>query len=192
MIRQALLDKVPLCGSLRGCPTFAAGQQRLFAHHRSGGDGTPHSVTILQADRARRTHLGAGAAADAQRRGSQEVEVWAPAAVSAMRRASPLSQVSMEVAAILPERIASSAVRGPCCPSPPAKTLGTLVILVFGSATMKPRAFSTPLRSRLAGPFRHGGQDRLHREGVVSPRWQVEIEPVRGEVGPVTVVDRFS
>jgi|APMed6443717190_1056831.scaffolds.fasta_scaffold316287_2 hypothetical protein len=71
MIRQALLDKVPLRGRLRGCPTFAAGQQRLFAHHRPGGDGTPHSVTILQADRARLTDLGAGAAADAQGRGSQ-------------------------------------------------------------------------------------------------------------------------
>ena len=63
---------------------------------------------------------------------------------------APRSQASIEAAAIFPERIASTAVRGPCCPSPPAKTPGTLVILVFGSATMKPRVFSTPLPSRHA------------------------------------------
>ena len=41
----------------------------------------------------------------------------------------------MEAAEFFPERIASTAVRGPCCPSPPAKMPGTVVILVFGSAT---------------------------------------------------------
>ena len=49
---------------------------------------------------------------------------------------APRSQASMEAAAIFPERIASTAVRGPYCPSPPAKMPGTVVILVFGSATM--------------------------------------------------------
>ena len=38
----------------------------------------------------------------------------------------------MDAAAILPERIASTAVRGPCSASPPAKTPGTSVIRLFG------------------------------------------------------------
>ena len=50
--------------------------------------------------------------------------------------AAPRSQASMAAAAILPERIASTAVRGPCSTSPPANTPGTLVIRVFGSALM--------------------------------------------------------
>ena len=62
---------------------------------------------------------------------------------------APRSQASMAAAAIFPERIASTAVRGPCSASPPAKTPGTLVIRVFGSATMKPWLFSTPLPSRI-------------------------------------------
>ena len=53
----------------------------------------------------------------------------------------------MPAAAILPARMASTAVRGPRWPSPPAKTPGTLVISVFGSALMKPRTASTPLPS---------------------------------------------
>lgn len=67
------------CWGLHVCRTFAAGQQRLFDHHRPGDDGPPHTVRVLQADRAGRADLGTGAAADAQRGGPQEVEVGEPA-----------------------------------------------------------------------------------------------------------------
>ena len=78
---------------------------------------------------------------------SRNVRAWAATArgaTSARRTGvpaaastdTPRSQASMEAAAIFPARMASTAVRGPCCPSPPAKTPGTVVILVLGSAAM--------------------------------------------------------
>ena len=79
MIRQALADELPVRRRLRRRTTFAAGQQRLFAHDGSRDDRAPHPVPILDVDRARRADLRAGAAADAQRRRPREVEVGEPA-----------------------------------------------------------------------------------------------------------------
>ena len=62
---QAIADELPVRGCLRRRTTLAAGQQRLFLHNGSGDDRAPHPVPVFDVDRARRTDLGAGAAADA-------------------------------------------------------------------------------------------------------------------------------
>ena len=79
MIRQALPDELPVRRRLRRRTALAADQQRLLAHDGSRDDRATHPVPILDVDRAGWADLRTGAAADAQRRGSLEVEVGEPA-----------------------------------------------------------------------------------------------------------------